>query len=910
MTNNIPQLLNPTELLDIYGIPILNDNERQKHFTLNAKETSALKSFTDSKDAIYFVICLVFFKIKQTFIDFTYQEITAERNHVVERYFSHKPSPKSLPTDYSKSRIKNKVLILCGYQRLTKQLQAQIKQELHESASHYPRQRQLCKDLLNHCVKFRVAIPGYSTLQHIVSKVWNNENKRVIQSYLRCTTKNQRTIVLSLLHKTDEFHQIISIKKDMKGFNAHELWREIDKHNHLKPIFDIACLVLPQLKLPEATITYYADLIYYYSGPGLKQINPNTIGLYLLCYTYTRYQALNDNLLDAFKKCTLDYKKKAKDYADAQALKHLDVIRDLRERVSDVLISIKNYPSSTHVPKEEIYAYIPENQLLIVAQLLVDDSLNKDLLFWKYIDEAEDSIKITLRKLFLVIDFIVTNNDDLKAVISYVKDHLTKNSFTKNTPLSSFQSWIGRNYRDYVIDNNTIIHNRFEFLLYLQMVHHLSTNNLTLKYSIKHKKVEDEILDKKRWDKEKKAILKKLNCPKLDTPLQKTLDLKRTSLTALYKTVNNAIEKGENTFIKTKLNKRGERIWRLSPLQAGPDPNESLFGVLPQRSIVDVIKFVNHQTKFDQTFDPILPKSKKGPQNIELIIAVILANAIRIGARKMSDISDLNESSLISAEASYVRIETLLPAIDKINNAIAKFPIYKKWYINSVLHGSLDGLKLQTSLKNSKARHSRKYFNDGIGVSGYNEIVNSLSIAGRLIGSHEYEGHFIYEMVLHLNTSDIKPTHLSTDKHGMNALNFALFDFMEMVFAPRIPKIHRETLWGFGSPKDYEGFLVKPTKFVDENFMNEEWDNIQRLMASLLTGESNPTTIIRKLSSKDYVSNTKKALVQYNNIVKSEFILRCLHDPELRRAMMYALNRGEAYNNLVSSNWNEVTLRK
>ncbi|HQS83882.1 MAG TPA: Tn3 family transposase, partial [Alphaproteobacteria bacterium] len=134
--------------------------------------------------------------------------------------------------------------------------------------------------------------------------------------------------------------------------------------------------------------------------------------------------------------------------------------------------------------------------------------------------------------------------------------------------------------------------------------------------------------------------------------------------------------------------------------------------------------------------------------------------------------------------------------------------------MNSVLHGSLDGLKLQTSLKNSKARHSRKYFNDGIGVSGYNEIVNSLSVAGRLIGSHEYEGHFIYEMVLHLNTSDIKPTHLSTDKHGMNALNFALFDFMEMIFAPRIPKIHRETLWGFGNPKGMAPYQTRSPSFI------------------------------------------------------------------------------------------------
>jgi hypothetical protein len=146
------------------------------------------------------------------------------------------------------------------------------------------------------------------------------------------------------------------------------------------------------------------------------------------------------------------------------------------------------------------------------------------------------------------------------------------------------------------------------------------------------------------------------------------------------------------SFIKIKRNKKGERIWRLNLLEA--DSDHSLFASLQQRSIVDVIHFVNHKTQFCRAFDPILPKSIKGKESAELIIASVLANALRIGARKMASISDLKEVALLATEASYVRIETLLPAIDKINNAVAKLPIYKAWYINSVLHGSIDGLKI------------------------------------------------------------------------------------------------------------------------------------------------------------------------------------------------------------------------
>ena len=718
MPNKIPRLLTPDELLDIYGIPVLNDVERQELFTLNEAETKTLKDFKDIKDSVYFAICLAFFKSKQTLVDFKYQDVTAERQHVVNRYFPHHLSPRTLPNDHSKFRIENKVLVLCGYQRFTGEIKDKIKNDLYESAVNHPRQRQMCKELLNALVKHRVAIPGYTTLQDMVSNVWKAENKRLIQSYLRYTTKDQRKMVLSLLTKTDHLHRIISIKQDMKGFNTHELWKELEKHILLKPLFNIAKIVLPQFNLPTATIAYYANLIQYYDGPGLKQLHSHAIGLYLLCYTFTRYQALNDNLLEAFQKRTLEYKKKAIDYAKSEALNQLDLIQETRERTSDLLITIKNHPEPT-IPKEKLYEHIPEDQLLTAAHLLIDESFNKDLSFWKHIDSVEDSIKLNLRKLFLEIDFIVAGNDALKEAIAYVKSHLFKGSVPDAPCPPPIRAWIGKQRRKYLIDKDKVIFNRLEFLLYMQMVYHLGTNKVTLEYSIKHKKVEDEIYEKKRWRQEKKRILKNLDYPKLLTPIQETLDIKKDSLQTLYKTVNDSIENGENTFITIKKDKKGKRIWRLAPLEEASDPNDSLFSLFQQRSIVDVIQLVNHKTQFCRVFDPILPKSAKSEQDPQLIAAAILANAIRLGTRKMASISDLKESALLNAEASFVRLETLLPAIDQINNAVAKLPIYKAWYIKSMLHGSIDGLKQETSLRNQMARHSSKFFGDGVGVSAY-----------------------------------------------------------------------------------------------------------------------------------------------------------------------------------------------
>ena len=290
MSNKNSQLLTANDLLDIYSTPSLNNKECEELFTFDAEETKFFKSFKGPKDSIYFALCLVFFKMKKTFMDFKYQEVTLERNHLMKRYFPGKESSRGLSNVPNQLRAKKMVLSLCQYQRLTKKLQDEILGELKKAAAGFPRQRQLCKELLNILNKKRIAIPGYTTLQEIVTSVWNQENKRVIQSYLRYTKDSERQQVLSLLEKTDEKHVIISIKSDMKTFNTHDLWEEIEKQEKLQPIFNIALAVLKQLKLPETTISYYGDLIFYYTGTRLSQLNPHMVGIYLLCYVYNRYQ--------------------------------------------------------------------------------------------------------------------------------------------------------------------------------------------------------------------------------------------------------------------------------------------------------------------------------------------------------------------------------------------------------------------------------------------------------------------------------------------------------------------------------------------------------------------------------------------------------------------------------------------
>ena len=898
MTHQTSNLLNASELLDIYGTPALNDKERLEAFSLTPEELTCFKKFRNPTDAIYFALILAFFKMKQTFVEIIPD--SHDWKHLAERYFPDTCVPKQLPKHAQEFRIKNMVLELCGYQRLNRNLQTELITELSNRVASCPRQRQVCKELLNLCYKQRIAIPGYTTLQNMVSCAWNKEVNRLGKAYHRHTSRQERKEILSLLEKIEGAHPIMKLKQDMKTFRTHDIWEEIDKLKGLSDLFEVSRRVLESLQLPKATITYYSELVSYYNGTRLNQLNGHMVGIYLLSYVNIRYQQLNDNLLDAFKKRTQSIQIKALDYAKSEALKHIDRMKTLREQVSQVLLTVVNYPDPELVPKATLYKELPEGDFLTAALLLVDEKMDKDILFWQYIDLTKGSIKLNLRCLFEAIRFDSDSHEALQEAISYLKQSFKQN---KIPPLPTrLKQWVGATHEKHFFKGNEIILNRFEFFVYRKIVHHLNANNLSIKNSLRYKKVEDELYGARKWRREKRKILNKMDYPQLLKPIKQLLREKKTSLTRLYRVLNASIQSGENTAIKIKRNNSGKIVWSLRPFEAlYEDDNDHILSSLPKQGIVSIIQFVENMVGFSKAFDPILPRGTRNKKDFQLIMAAVLANAIRIGTRQMAATSNLSESPLLTAEGSYVRTETLQKAIDMVNNAVAELPIFREWYINNIPHASLDGMKIETSFKNIKARGSSKYFPLGTGVSAYNEILNGLSMAGKLIGSHEYEGHHTFEMVTTQSGSTIRPHHISTDKHGMNAFNFALFDFIDMIFCPRIPKIHKETLWGFGKAEDYKGFMIKPTQFVDESLIVEEWDNIQRITSSLLSGEAPPSSIIKKLSAKEYSSKTKKAFVGYNHIVRSQFILQYLHEEDFRRAVETALNRGEGYNNLYRS---------
>lgn len=415
-----------------------------------------------------------------------------------------------------------------------------------------------------------------------------------------------------------------------------------------------------------------------------------------------------------------------------------------------------------------------------------------------------------------------------------------------------------------------------------------------VKNSTEFRRFEDDLINDARW-KEKDAILREIGAPILLAPIKETLKALQDKLEAKFEAVNQRIADGVNKHIKINSPSK-KRRWTLSYPCAEEPVNSSFYNLLPGIGITDLLWFVAENTGFMGEFSHALDRYVKHEPNQCEIMACIVAMGTNMGLWKMAEVSGLSHSSMTTTARNYLRQETLHAANDAITNAIAKLPVFHLYDIQEAMHSSSDGQRMETQIDTINARHSPKYFGLQKGVSAYTLVANHVPINAKIIGTHEHESHYVFDL-LHNNTSDIKPERHSTDTHGTNQVNFWILHAFGYSFAPRYRNLHNkmDTLVGFKSPSEYGDFLIKPSRKVLEELIEKEWPNIQRIMASLAQKDVTQATIVRKLASYTRQNQTKKALWELENIFRTLYILEFIDDVELRQCVQKVLNRGEAY---------------
>jgi len=391
--------------------------------------------------------------------------------------------------------------------------------------------------------------------------------------------------------------------------------------------------------------------------------------------------------------------------------------------------------------------------------------------------------------------------------------------------------------------------------------------------------------------------------PLLSINIVDLLSQLQSNLKDKYAQVNQHIHNGENPHLKTKCNKKGELIkWTLPYTRLNEGMNNPFYEKLCVSSISDILKFSEGATGFMKSFSHLQPKYAKSAPASESIYACIIAAAMGIESKKMKAISDVKEIDNVSK--NFIRYQTLSVANNVIMNHTAELPIFSEYNLSNYgVHASVDGQKFATKYNTIKSRYSKKYFGMMKGVVLYSLNANHLPLCLKVIGANQHESHYLLDIV-ESNTSDLEITAVSGDMHSINRVNFALMYLFSYRFMPRFTKLWDKSdnnLVCFDTVENYAHHIVKPSKKINKSLIIKEWDNILRILASLALKKTTQSQIVRKLSSYKKTNQTLKALIAFDAIIMTDYLLDYIDKKEVREVVQASLNRGESYHQLSST---------
>jgi TnpA family transposase len=711
----------------------------------------------------------------------------------------------------------------------------------------------------------------------------------------------------ALLEADEGMYRIRALQREPKSFSYKELRQEVQRRGFFEPLYLFSRDFLRTTGLSNESVKYYASLVPFYTVYKLRRMAVATTRLYLLCFAYYRFGQINDNLTDAFIHLVADYEKEAKLASEEAARRALEEASEHLRSAGEVLNLFIDPSIPDQAPFEQVrakaFSLLEPERFALVSAYMRDVEFDKAACEWAYYRTLSATFKRNLRHLFANLQFAGRVEDaPLMEAVIFLQDLLRGGNSPRRTNPATFPTaFIPKTLRRHLfvetedsLKKKELQVDLYEFLVYRLLRNALEAGDLYVADSTEFRRFEDDLISDIRWQ-DKEGVLLEVGAPILTTPIEETLASFRKELDAKFESVNQRISSGENKDIK--ITGAGEkRRWTLaSPSDKEPTDNP-FYSRLPGIGIADLLWFVAERTGFLDSFTHVLDRYLKYEADARCIFACIVAMGTNMGLWKMAETSGIAYQSLVAAARNYLRIETLRAANDLIVNAIATLPMFRHYDIQDELHSSSDGQRIETQIETINARHSSKYFGLKKGVSAYTLVANHVPINARIIGTHEHESHFVFDL-LHNNTTDIKPERHSTDTHGTNQVNFWILLVFDYLFAPRYRNLRKKTesLVGFQHPKHYADCLIKPSRKVYESLICSEWPNVQRIMASLAQKDVTQATVVRKLSSYARQNRTQKALAELDNICRTLYILDYIDDVVLRQSVQKALNRGESY---------------
>jgi hypothetical protein len=204
-------------------------------------------------------------------------------------------------------------------------------------------------------------------------------------------TPEESRLILALISNESTLSELAATKQDAKDFKPRMLIQECRKLNIMRPIYQIAKRILPDLLVSKNNINNYGAFIHYYSAHDLrKRIKIEQTYLYILCYIHHRFQQVVDNLIIAFcyhLRHAQDKVNTIKKLAIAANAIEQNASMDSMKRLVKFYVD-ESLPDDLRFGEIRQKAFNILDKQAIINCVTENSAAADDLLYWKSVDQV------------------------------------------------------------------------------------------------------------------------------------------------------------------------------------------------------------------------------------------------------------------------------------------------------------------------------------------------------------------------------------------------------------------------------------------------------------------------------------------------------------------------------------------
>jgi TnpA family transposase len=326
---------------------------------------------------------------------------------------------------------------------------------------------------------------------------------------------------------------------------------------------------------------------------------------------------------------------------------------------------------------------------------------------------------------------------------------------------------------------------------------------------------------------------------------------------------------------------------KLTKLQKAIDAN------MPTIRIEQLLMEVDQLTGFTKHFTPIQRHHAQPKQFYKTLLAAIISQATNLGVVAMSaSVKGVSVDMIRHILHYYIREETITAASGELVNRHHQLPfssIYGTGEISSY-EAQRFGIRASSLLASYYPRYYG-YYQKAIGI--YTHVSDQYSVfSTKVISCSPREALYVLDGLLENNTI-LKPRKHTTDTDGYTEIIFALCYLLGYEFMPRIRDLKDQQLFRINKDFDYGVFTPLVNKSANIDIVVEQWAAMLRVVLSLLHRTVPAHVVVQRLINSYPSDRLSKAFTHLGRIIKTQYILRYLTDPQLRRMVQRQLNKGE-----------------